>query len=326
MLFLITKIIFYKYMKKDLNKLFDEYITEVRFSKRLSPKTILSYRDGFNNFKNLMPHIVYPSDLSQTEINEFFRILDTRKRILNNGEERVGVKDSTIMAYWNKLNSFFVWLKNNNHIENNPLDFIRPKQPIYDDKRALTQDEVKRIITAIEINYTNAFLKKRDLLLIYTLVFCGLRKNELISLEVTDIDLEKRTLRVRSETSKSKRTREMPINPKLISALKEYFEERKKLNYTTKNLFASYGKDEKLGVDGLKHLIQKMVIISKVKFHLHRFRHTFACNLSRLNVGVHKMQLLLGHTDIRMTQRYLRSLGVEDLRDDINKLNIDYLI
>lgn len=313
-------------MKKDLNKLFSEYIREVQYSRRLSPKTIISYKDAFKNFTNLMPHIIYPSDLSSTEMNEFFHILDTRKRILNNGDERVGVKGSTIMAYWNKLNSFFVWLKNNHYIEENSLTFIRPKQPVYNDRRALSKEEVKKIISAIEINYINTFLKKRDLVIVYILLFCGLRKNELISLEVTDIDLEKRVITIRPETSKSKKKREIPINPKLASSLREYFEERKKLKYTTQNLFASYSKDEKLGVNGLNHWTKKIIKISGVKFHLHRFRHTFACNLARNNVGVHKMQLLLGHTDIRMTDKYLRSLGVEDLRDDINKLNIDNLI
>ena len=313
-------------MKKDLNKLFVEYIREVQYSRRLSPKTIISYNDAFKNFKNLMPHIVYPSDLSSTGMNEFFRVLDTRKRILNNGEERVGVKGSTIMAYWNKLNSFFVWLQNNHYIEENSLTFIRPKQPVYDDKRALTQVEVKKIITAIEINYTNIFLKKRDLVIVYTLLFCGLRKNELISLEVTDIDLGKRIITIRPETSKSKRKRELPIHPKLSSAIKEYFDERKKLKYTTQNLFASSSKDSKLGVNGLNHWTKKMIQISGVKFHLHRFRHTFACGLAKENVGLINMQKLLGHTDSRMTERYLRSIGVEDLRDDINKLNIDNLI
>jgi integrase len=54
---------------------------------------------------------------------------------------------------------------------------------------------------------------------------------------------------------------------------------------------------------------------------LHQFRHTFACNLARNNVSAIKLQMLLGHSDLKMTQKYLRSLDVEDVREDIVSLD-----
>ena len=54
------------------------------------------------------------------------------------------------------------------------------------------------------------------------LFFCGLRLGEFISLQVLDANMEKQTLVVRGETSKSKRTRSIPINPTALFHLKEY--------------------------------------------------------------------------------------------------------
>ena len=67
-------------------------------------------------------------------------------------------------------------------------------------------------------------------------------------------------------------------------------------------------------------------MLSGVKFHLHRFRHTFTHNLAAKNDSAVKIQKLLGHSDLRMTQRYLRSLTPEDMREDVDRLNIDDLV
>jgi integrase len=50
------------------------------------------------------------------------------------------------------------------------------------------------------------------------------------------------------------------------------------------------------------------------------FRHTFACKLSK-RCEFFKIQKLLGHTDIRMTMQYARSLRTEDMRQDVEKIS-----
>ncbi|MCI5108424.1 MAG: tyrosine-type recombinase/integrase, partial [Candidatus Pacebacteria bacterium] len=84
--------------------------------------------------------------------------------------------------------------------------------------------------------------------------------------------------------------------------------------------------DRGLSEGGLIHWVRKYKKLSGVNFHLHKFRHTFACNLGTQNVSAIKVQKLMGHEDLRMTQRYLRSMTVDDLRDDINRLSVDNLV
>jgi len=312
--------------KKDLKQLFNEYLQACEYSSRLRPETIRGYKDIFRNFTNLMPGIDDPELITSDSMTEFFQKLETRKRIVGRGIEKSGVKKSTIKTYWSKLNSFFEWLHIKEIIVKNPLEHMTPPQPEYNDKRALRKAEIEKIITAIQMNSKNALILNRDMMIINLLIFCGLRKGEISSLQVRDIDMSKRVLTVRGETSKSKKTRELPINQSTMIHIEEYLKERKIRGYKTEYLIVSNGSDSKLTVHGFKHWVKRLEEHSGVKFHLHRFRHTFACNLVRQNSNIANIQRLMGHTDLRMTQRYLRSLGVEDLREDVNRMSLDNLI
>lgn len=310
----------------NLTELFAEYISECQYSMGLRPETMRGYKAVFNNFSALMPHVTDTKALTPEAMNEFFKSVQVRKRIVGKSTEKVGVRDSTIRTYWSKLNSFFEWLRARGHIVANPLSGIKTKEPVYDDKRAVERDDIHKIFSAVTLHSTNPLLLRRDTVMFSLLVFCGLRKGELIGLEVRDVDMLKRVLTVRGETSKSNRTRQIPINPVLLAHLHEYVTERNRRGYKTQHLLVSSNDDKGLSVHGLKHFVKKYNRISGVKFHVHRFRHSFACALANQNSSAVKIQKLMGHTDLRMTQRYLRSMSVDDLRDDVNMLCIDNFI
>lgn len=307
--------------QKKLNELFEQYIQICEYSLRRRPATIKSYKDSYNQLVKLIPDIIYPHHLSETKINEFFKLLQTRERIVGRNTTVVGVKNTTIATYWGKLNPFFVWLESNRHIDKNPLAYISKPKEEYENKPALKKQDIEKLYSSIILNAYNSLVLKRDTAILSTLFFTGVRKTELLSLKVYDIDLDKNIITISGSTSKSKRTRRIPINPTLRIHLKEYLQARKK--YTTEFLFVSSNKDHRLTQHGIKHWVKRMKNNSGVRFHLHQLRHTFACNLARNNISLPKLQKLMGHTDLRMTERYVRSLGVEHLIDDILKLSLD---
>lgn len=309
-----------------LHSLFKEYVDDCQFSRRLRPETIRGYRATFNRFCVLMPEITDAKSLSMGVMADFFRRLDTCTRIVGRNTKRTGVKPSSTRTYHSKLNSFFEWLHTKEIIDNNPLEHMKPPDVEYNDHRALEKKDVQQILAAVTLHSQNALILKRDMAMLHVLLFCGLRKTELISLHVTDIDMGKRILQVRGETSKSKKTRLIPMNPALVLHMQEYFAERNKKRYKTEFLWVSNNGDTRLSVHGLKHWTKRLNAASGVKFHLHQFRHTFACRLAELNAGAIKIQKLLGHTDLRMTQRYVRSMTVDDLRDEVDMLRVEGLV
>jgi site-specific recombinase XerD len=161
----------------------------------------------------------------------------------------------------------------------------------------------------------------------YTVLLnCGLRKGELIGLKMLDVNFEHCELLVRGEISKSKIDRYIPLNKTVIIAIKEYIEERKRCKYTTPFLWVSGAGDEPLTQYGLKHLNNKIVTTSGVRFHLHQFRHTFAVNMLSTGTDIYKLKQLMGHTDIRMTCAYLRCLPNKVMKADVERLDINKFV
>ena len=308
-------------MEKTLQELFTDYIAECRFAKGLRPQTVTGYEAVFSHLSKTMPEITTVEAITRETMVEFFKRIKTRTRIVGRDTPKVGLEDSTVKTYGNKLNAFFVWSIEKGIISRNPLDGIKLKYPEYNDQRALKKEEVHKIISAIVLHPVNPLISKRDIMM-DLLFFCGLRSGEFISLKITDLDMEKQTLTVRAETSKSKRSRTMPMHPTLMIHLKEYIAERNRRNYRTENLIVSSNEDRGLSIHGLKHWVKRLNMLSGVKFHLHRFRHSYACNLASTNMNLVKIRDLMGHRSLKMTEVYLRSMIIENARAEINKLSI----
>lgn len=308
-------------MKKDLKRLFDEYTNECRFSACLRPETIRGYKAVFNLFIKIMPEVTSSDLLTKEMLNEYFKRIENRDRKV--GKKIVsGVKRTTIKTHWSKLNVFFKWLKENSYIEENPLKGIKPPRVSYDDFKRLEDNEINKIYSAIISYSENSLIARRDTLMISLLLFLGIRKGEFISLQVKDLDFNKKIITIRGETSKSKKTRNVPMHPTLILHLKDYLEERKRGGYKTEFLIVSSKNDKGLSREGLKHWVNKIIKISSIKFHLHQFRHTFACKLTEAGTPTASLQKLMGHTNIAMTAKYTRSLNAENMGEEIDKISL----
>lgn len=306
-----------------LNHLFANYLKECQYTKRLSLQTIKSYQEVFTTFRKIIPEARTTKDLHPHLMNEFFQRLGTRKRQVGK-DIKIGIKPSTTSTYFNKLMAFFRWLEINEYIPHGHISekIPRPQTPIYDDDRALKDQDVSQILTAITLyRGEDSFIYKRDLALVNTLLFTGIRKGELLGLRVSDIHFEASQILVNHITSKSIADRLIPMHPALKGCLKEFFKERKKRQSVCPYLFTSSRTDTALTEHGLKHWVNKYKKLSGVNFHLHRFRHTFACTLAKTGVDVVSIMRLLGHTSIRMTERYLRSIKTEDARSYIERMS-----
>ena len=311
-------------MTKDLKQLFNEYMYECEFARKSRPETLRGYTQTFTTFCKLVPELSLES-LTSLTVTKFFKILHERKRVIGKGIVKTGVKKSTIATYWGKLNNFFEWLRVKRYIAVNPLSEMKYPAPVYEDRKFLHKENIEKIFTAIHTNFNNnLLLLKRNLVIFYILLFCGLRREELLLLQVRDIDLERRVLTVRAETSKIPRTRYLPLHSTLVSHLKDYLKERKHL--TTQYLIVSSMRDDRLSYDGLKHLVQRLNAQSGVRFHLHQLRHTFAVNFLKSSNNIAKLKQLLGHSDIKMTLVYLRCLPTNEMRGDIENMSIDALM
>jgi site-specific recombinase XerD len=311
----------------DLGQLHKEFINQQRYLGRLSEVTLRGYEQSFALLQEVMPDLSL-SDLSSKSLTEFFRRLDSRSRIVGRGIKKVGIKKSTAATYRSKLNRFFEWLEKTGHIKQNPFALIQYPDVQYEDRKFLGRSEIQKIFTALALSQVRqgVFIQRRNLAIFATLLYTGIRKSELLGLQVTDLDLQRRELMVRAETSKSRLRRTVPISSEHMKLVRDYLTERVRKRLTTPYLFVSSARDDKLSADGLKHLIESVQRASGVKFHVHQFRHTFAVNVLNNGSDIAKLKQLLGHRDIRMTATYLRCLPTSAMRGDVETLTLDNLV
>jgi integrase len=294
------------------------YLEEAEYARGLRKMTLKNSQEIINNFTNLMPEITLLEELSPNIIVEFFKRVTRRAQ-----SEGKTIKKSTIYSYYSRLNPFFGWLEDQRYIPKGSMynKVPKPEKPTYTDIKALTDSEVEILVATISLeSIKNTFLGIRDRAIIYTLLYTGLRRGELLSLRIGDIDLENNTLFVQHQTSKSKKGRRIPLNPLLVISLKQYFKLLLTRKRTTGHLFISR-RDTPLTNSGIKSWVEKYVQLSGIKFSLHKLRHTFACSLAKQNADIVSIKCALGHSSILMTDRYLRSIGSENSRVYIDKLS-----
>lgn len=310
--------------EKQLHILFGHYQNENEYTRGLRSKTLMSNKGAFATFQKIMPEVIITEHLHPHVLNEFFKRLSNRKRLVGKRYVHTGIKPSTIRTYYNRLIAFFRWLENNGCIEKYSLceKITKPPTPVYDDVKAFSETEVSKILATITTaTMGNTFVYLRDVLIATLLLYTGIRKGEFLALQIQDIDFYKRSIYINGKTSKSKKSRVIPLHPLLVSNLKSYLAGRKKRGVKTTALIVSTLKDEGLTEAGIIHWVRRYKERTGINIHLHRFRHTFACSLAKSNADIVSIMNVMGHSSIKMTERYLRSIKSESSRTFIDNLS-----
>jgi site-specific recombinase XerD len=182
-------------------------------------------------------------------------------------------------------------------------------------------------ITALEANELRAFFKaiksKRDLAIVYLMLFCGFRSSEIISLKLGDINRHQSTLRV---FGKGKKERVIPLSMDILKIIDDYLRLERPEHSDHDFLFVclkGIKRNSPLTREGLRSIFRYKRKISGVSSaNPHRFRHTFARNMASLGMGLPVLQKILGHNDYRTTIKYINLTNI-DVREQYAKAMIE---
>lgn len=146
---------------------------------------------------------------------------------------------------------------------------------------------------------------------------CGLRRGELLGLNVGDIDFERQRVFVRG---KGEKDRIVPIHPQALDAVARYLSKHAGRPRSRSPLFITAAEDgrKRLNANYLAQLFRRLRAKAGVKgfhkhVHPHLMRHTFAVHLLQGGADVRHVQVLLGHESPETTSRYL-GLVKDDLK------------
>jgi integrase/recombinase XerD len=202
---------------------------------------------------------------------------------------------------------FFEYLAKENHIPFNPASSLQlPKQPQKLPKAILTVDEVERVLA--QPNITTP-LGLRDRAIFETLYSTGIRRIEVVRLNIDDLDVERRILAVRE--GKNQKDRFVPIGMRALLWIARYVEKARdqlSINMSERALFIT-AHGERLNPDSLTGYGRAYIEAAGIEKpgSCHLFRHSMATAMLENGAGIRYLQAILGHTNLNTTQIYTRT-------------------
>jgi integrase/recombinase XerC/integrase/recombinase XerD len=168
----------------------------------------------------------------------------------------------------------------------------------------LAADEVAALLERIP---ASGPLEVRDRALFEVTYSCGLRAEEIVSLDLGDPDFDSEVLRV---TGKGSKTRMVPIGEPAQRALRRYLEQARAAlepRPEEQALFVSR-RGRRLSPSDVRRRLAKWVREAAVAGRVspHTLRHSFATHLLEGGADLRSIQDLLGHASISTTQIYTR--------------------
>jgi integrase/recombinase XerC len=195
--------------------------------------------------------------------------------------------------------SFFRYLAREGVVRNNPANEVRAPKAA---KRLPKTLDVDQIVQLLEIP-TDDTLAVRDRAIMELFYSSGLRLAELVGLDVGQVDLNDRTVRV---LGKGAKTRIVPVGAKAIAAIRAWQRVRATLAAVEETALFVGRNGQRMGARAVQQRVhfwaRRQGLPQRV--HPHLFRHSFATHLLESSRDLRGVQELLGHADIATTQVY----------------------
>jgi len=190
-------------------------------------------------------------------------------------------------------------------------DLPFPKQP-HKLPTVLSQDEVTRLIEAARNR-----MHRTILMLLYG---TGMRRTEASQLKVSDIDSQRMVIHIHS--GKGLRDRDVPLTPKLLEALRDYWRWKKPRVYLFPSKMGDPNVEQPISDKTVWNLCRAAANRAGIQKKLgpHTLRHCFATHLLEAGTDLRTIQLLMGHERLEDTTIYLH-LSQRHLHAAINPLD-----
>jgi site-specific recombinase XerD len=221
---------------------------------------------------------------------------------------------ATIRRKLAALSSLFEYLCEHNAGTNNPVKGVkRPKVESYEGKTpALGDHQARALLNAPDADTVKG---KRDRAMLSTLLYHGLRREELCTLKVRDITQRRGVLHLRVH-GKGSKLRYLPLHPGTAEVITEYVEAVGHGQDPSAPLFRPIQNnrtgtlDEPMTTDGVYKVVQyyarKIGIGDIERLGVHALRATAATNALDHEADIAKVQEWLGHANIATTRLYDR--------------------
>ncbi|WP_282035021.1 tyrosine-type recombinase/integrase [Metabacillus indicus] len=297
---------------------------------KFSKSYVTSYDEALKIFlndcelRNLREHTIkyYRSELSvaykylrdqEIDSNPTLITEEHIKEFIIKYMRRKGLKVVTINTRLRAIRAFFNFLFDQGYISKNPVKNMK----LLKDQRTIintfTRKQLKDLLAQPDLR---TFTGIRDYTIMMILLDTGIRANELVHTDITDVSFEDSTLKVRRAKGRSQRV--VPISGEMKKQLKKYLAIR---GYVEEDSLFLTIDNKRI----TKRAMQQMLIkygskakIKDVRCSPHTFRHTFAKLSVQNGAGIFELQQILGHSSLEIVRVYV-NLFSNDVKDKHRK-------
>jgi len=269
--------------------------------RNMSPHTLRAYtrdlEDAYSFFvKNNLVHV---KDFNLRNIRSYLAL-----------ENSAQIKRNTMLRKISSLRSFAKFLETRGLIKLNPFKlFDAPKREKMLPK-FLTEQEASDLMEA----HPSKLYSLRNKAILELLYGSGLRRSELIGLNICDVNFEQGYAKVLGKGSKE---RIVPITDIALDSIQNYLLTRPNYLPSSPLFISSYGR--RISGEGIRKIIKQSAINAKLIRHItpHSLRHSFATHLLNNGCDLKTLQEMLGHKSLSATQVYTH-VSLERLKNVYN--------
>jgi integrase/recombinase XerC len=216
-----------------------------------------------------------------------------------------GVSNSSINRKMSSLKAFYKFLLKTKQIEVSPLSKHKALKTPKKIQIPFSEEELNNVLH--HMTYKEGFEGVRDKLIIDLFYTTGIRRSELIGLQLNAVDLVGGVVKVLGKRNKE---RIVPLLSLVVEQLRLYLDERNGLkSIADANYLFLLSSGNKLNETFVYRLINDYFsnVSEKVKRSPHMLRHTFATHMLNHGADLNSIKELLGHSSLASTQVYTHS-------------------
>ncbi len=281
--------------------LLGRFLNFIQYEKNYSPHTLASYKKDLHNYLSFLESQDFTIETAtHHQVRAYLASL-----IASNQHARSVNKNIST------LRSFYKFLLREGAVSASPMLLIKNLKTPKQLPKVIDEERLLRLLDSKD-TFTLDFAGQRDRLVMELLFGTGIRRSELLTIKVRDIDFYNQTIRILGKRNKE---RIIPIYTSLSQIIKEYLiikdstfdQKAEQLIVTNKGGNA----DANLIYGIVTHYLGTISTQSKISPHV--LRHSFATSLLNRGAAINDIKELLGHANLAATQIYTHS-SVEKLK------------
>ncbi|MGR9072499.1 MAG: tyrosine recombinase XerC [Gammaproteobacteria bacterium] len=267
------------------------FLDQLKFVKRASVHTLKNYARDIGQL------VVFCDKIGKNNWSDIQQP-DVRAHIA--ARHRHGLGSKSLQRELSAIRGFFSFLVREGSATLNPARHVRAPKESRKLPKTLDVDQMSGLLEAVP----DSDLEIRDLAMFELFYSSGLRLNELVSLDIDDMDLSDRTLRVRR--GKGNKARILPIGEKAAGALENWLKLRPETSADSEKAVFVNREGIRLSGRGVQYRLSEWRLKKGFPEHVHphMLRHSFASHLLESSRDLRAVQELLGHSNISTTQIY----------------------